>query len=72
MTISRYKNAQDINKIGYELEKEFSPVKWLPADYKKNDGYEKSLIVIKKHDMYFQEYCGCIYSYSKFQEKHKN
>ena len=72
MTISRYKNAQDINKIGYELEKEFSPVKWLPADYKKNDGYEKSLIVIKEHDMYFQEYCGCIYSYSKFQEKHKN
>lgn len=71
MTISRYKNAQDINKIGYELEKEFPGVKWLAADYKKNDGYEKSLIVIKEHDMYFQEYCGCVYSYEKYQDKIK-
>lgn len=70
MTISRYKNAQDINKIGYELEKEYQPVKWLPADFKKNNGYEKSLIVIKEHEMYFQEYCGCIYSYKAYKEKH--
>ena len=69
MTISRYKNAQDINRIGYELENEFAPVKWLPADFKKNDGYEKSLVIIKNHEMYFQEYCGCIYSYKKFQDK---
>ena len=72
MTISRYKNAQDINHIGYELEKIYGPTKWLPADFKKNDGYEKSLLVIKEHNMYFQEYCGCIYSYSKYMEKHKN
>ena len=69
MTISRYKNAQDINKIGHELEKEFEPVKWLDADFKKNDGYEHSLEIIKEHEMYFQEYCGCKYSYKKFQEK---
>lgn len=72
MTISRYKNAQDINKIGYALEEEYGPVKWLPADFKKNDGYEKSLIIIKEHEMYFQEYCGCKYSYQKYQEKVKN
>lgn len=72
MTISRYKNAQDINQIGYALEKEFPSVKWLPADFKKNDGYEKSLIIIKEHEMYFQEYCGCKYSYQKYQEKLKN
>ena len=71
MTISRYKNAQDINKIGHELEKEFSPVKWLDADFKKNDGYEHSLDIIREHEMYFQEYCGCIYSYKAYQEKHK-
>lgn len=71
MTISRYKNAQDINKIGYELEKINNPVKWLPADFKKNDGYEKSLLIIKEHEMYFQEYCGCIYSYQKYKEKIK-
>ena len=71
MTISRYKNAQDINKIGYELEKEYQPVKWLPADFKKNNGYEQSLIIIKEHEMYFQEYCGCKYSYKAWKEKHQ-
>ena len=70
MTISRYKNAKDINTIGYELEKEYNPVKWLPADFKKNDGYEKSLKIIREHEMYFQEYCGCIYSYEIYKEKH--
>ena len=71
MTISRYKNAQDINKIGHELEKEFEPVKWLDADFKKNDGYEHSLLIIKEHEMYFQEYCGCIYSYQAYLRKNE-
>ncbi len=72
MTISRYKNSQDINQIGYELEKQYSPVKWLPADFKKNNGYEKSLKIVREHEMYFQEYCGCLYSYRIYQEKLKN
>lgn len=69
MTISRYKNAQDINKIGESLQKDYPTVKWLYADFKKNDGYEKSLIIIKEHEMYFQEYCGCKYSYEAYQKK---
>lgn len=69
MTISRYKNAQDINKIGGKLQEEYPTVKWLYADFKKNDGYEKSLIIIKNHEMYFQEYCGCKYSYEAYQKK---
>ena len=69
MTISRYKNAQDINRIGHELEKEFSPVQWLDADFKKNNGYEKSLKIVREHEMYFQDYCGCIYSYKARQAK---
>ena len=55
MTISRYKNAKDINTIGEDLQKEYPTVKWPYADFKKNDGYEKSLIIIKEHEMYFQE-----------------
>ena len=70
MTISRYKNARDINTIGEELQKEYPTVKWLYADFKKNDGYEKSLIIIKEHEMYFQEYCGCKYSYEAYKKKH--
>lgn len=69
MTISRYKNAQDINKIGLRLEEEFKPTKWLCADFKKNNGYEDSLIIIRENEMYFQEYCGCIYSYKRYIDK---
>ncbi len=69
MTISRYKNAQDINKIGEELAIKYAPVKWLYADFKKNNGYEDSLLIIKKENMYFQEYCGCVYSYKKYLAK---
>jgi len=72
MTISRYKNAQDINKIGERLQLNYHTTKWLYADFKKNDGYEKSLIIIKEHEMYFQEYCGCKYSYEAYQKKLKS
>ena len=71
MTISRYKNAQDINKIGEKLQNDYPTVKWLYADFKKNNGYEKSLIIIKEHEMYFQEYCGCKYSYEAYLKKQK-
>ena len=71
MTISRYKNAQDINKIGESLQKDYPTVKWLYADFKKNDGYEKSLIIIREHEMYLQEYCGCKYSYNSYINKNK-
>ena len=71
MTISRYKNAQDINKIGEQLQHDYPTVKWLYADFKKNNGYEKSLIIIKEHEMYFQEYCGCKYSFEAYQKKQK-
>jgi len=69
MTISRYKNAQDLNSIGEELAKKHLHTKWLYADFKKDNGYEKSLLLIKEHQMYFQEYCGCLFSYQKYLEK---
>lgn len=69
MTISRYKNAQDINFIGENLEKLYPTTKWLYADFKKENGYEKSLVICKDFDLYFQEYCGCKYSFlKKFSE----
>ncbi len=61
MSISRFKNSQDLNKIGYELS-EGKKVKWLPADFKKNGGYEKSLDIVRAYKMYFQHYCGCKFS----------
>ena len=71
MTISRYKNAQDINRIGHELDELYPGVKWLDADFKKNNGYENSLLIIREHEMYLQEYCGCEFSYKTYQKRHE-
>lgn len=68
MTISRYKNAKDINLIGEKLQEKYPTIKWLYADFKKNDGYEKSLVICRENDLYFQQYCGCKFSYQKSQK----
>ena len=68
MSISRFKNSQDLNKIGLELS-EGKKVKWLPADFKKNDGYQKSLEIVKAYNMYFQHYCGCKFSIRQNKEE---
>lgn len=61
LSVSPYKNANLINKIGIELEDEFG-VKWLRSDFKKKDGYKNSILLSKKYNLYRQDYCGCIYS----------
>ena len=68
MSISRFKNSQVLNKIGLELSKD-KKVKWLPADFKKNDGYQKSLEIVKAYHMYFQHYCGCKFSIRQNKEE---
>ena len=68
MRISRFKNSQDLNKIGFELA-EGKKVKWLPADFKKNGGYEKSLDIVRAYKMYFQHYCGCKFSIRSKKEE---
>lgn len=68
MSISRYKNAAKLNEIGNALAKEYKNVKWLEADFKKENGYENSLKIIEKFGMYKQDYCGCEFSYNG---KHK-
>lgn len=61
LTLSPYKNAKLINEIGFELEKEYD-IKYLPSDFKKRDGYKKSIELSKIYNLYRQNYCGCIYS----------
>lgn len=61
LTVSPYKNAKIINEIGTSLEKEFK-VKYLPSDFKKKDGYKKSIDLAKKYNLYRQQYCGCQFS----------
>ena len=61
LSISPHKNAEMINKIGQELETECG-IKYLYADFKKRDGYKRSIQLSREYGLYRQDYCGCIYS----------
>ncbi len=58
LTVSPHKDAERINRIGEELAEEYG-VKWLPSDFKKRDGYLRSIQLSKQYGLYRQEYCGC-------------
>ena len=64
LTISPLKNAQWLNEIGQELEKEYQ-VKFLPSDFKKKNGYKRSVELSQKFDLYRQRFCGCVFSKNK-------
>ncbi|OGI20990.1 MAG: hypothetical protein A2287_03475 [Candidatus Melainabacteria bacterium RIFOXYA12_FULL_32_12] len=61
LTISPHKNAKIINEIGKELEAKYN-IYFLGADFKKNDGFKKSLDLSQKYNLYRQSYCGCEFS----------
>ena len=61
LSISPYKVSAWVNEIGDELEKKYN-VNYLFADFKKKNGYKRSLELSKIYNLYRQEYCGCIYS----------
>lgn len=62
MTVSREKNSQIINQIGKELEETHDHTKYFYSDFKKQDGFNKTVAIRKKYDLYYQNYCGCEYS----------
>ena len=61
LSISPLKNAAKLNEIGEQLAREYG-VAWLPSDFKKKDGYKRSIELSKEYDLYRQDYCGCVYS----------
>ena len=61
LTISPLKNAEKLNQIGAELASEYG-VKWLPSDFKKRNGYLRSIELSREYGLYRQDYCGCVYS----------
>ena len=64
LTVSPYKNAILLNSIGEDLSSEYN-IKWLYSDFKKKDGYKKSIELSKKYNLYRQDYCGCLFSKKK-------
>ena len=61
LTVSPYKNSQILNKIGEELENKYN-INYLYSDFKKKEGYKRSIMLSKEYNLYRQDYCGCIYS----------
>ena len=61
LTVSPYKNANLINEIGRELELKHN-IKFLYSDFKKGNGYKRSIELSKEYNLYRQNYCGCIHS----------
>lgn len=61
LTISPLKNADRINEIGAALSKEYG-IAWLCSDFKKKDGYKRSIQLSAEYGLYRQDYCGCAFS----------
>ena len=61
LTVSPHKNSTVINAMGHVVEKE-EGVEFLEGNYKKQDGYKKSIEFSKKYNLYRQNYCGCKFS----------
>ena len=61
LTVSPFKNSNKLNEIGLNLEKKYN-VKYLVSDFKKKEGYKKSILLSKEYNLYRQDFCGCIYS----------
>ena len=61
LTLSLHKNSVLINNIGQEIAKT-TGVKWLPSDFKKRNGENRSVELSEKHGIYRQLYCGCEFS----------
>lgn len=61
LTISPLKDAERLNRIGEEMGEKYG-VHFLNSDFKKKNGYKRSTELSKEHDLYRQNYCGCVYS----------
>lgn len=70
LTVSPYKNAEILNKIGKMLEEKYQ-VTFLPSDFKKKNGYKESIELSKKYHLYRQDYCGCIFSKEEREQQKK-
>ena len=61
LTVSPHKDADRLNRIGAELGERYG-VPFLPSDFKKREGYKRSIELSKVYGLYRQDYCGCLFS----------
>lgn len=70
LSVSPHKNSQWINEIGASYPQD--KTKFLFSDFKKNNGYLKSVKFADSYNLYRQNYCGCIYSYQEMLKRKKD
>ena len=70
LSISPLKNAGKINEIGQELAQIYK-VERLPSDFKKKNGYKRSIELSHEYGLYRQNYCGCVFSKRESMEREK-
>ena len=70
LTLSRHKDAVLINSIGEEIARA-TGVSWLPSDFKKRNGENRSIELSEQYGLYRQLYCGCEFSLRKREEAAK-
>lgn len=61
LTVSPYKHSKTINEIGKILEEKYN-INYLYSDFKKENGYKRSIELAKEYELYRQDYCGCLYA----------
>lgn len=70
LSISPLKDAEKLNAIGAELSEEYG-VPYLFSDFKKKEGYKRSIVLSKEYGLYRQNYCGCVFSKQQAQQTRK-
>lgn len=70
LSISPHKRADKLMEIGERLGNEYG-IAYLPSDFKKKNGYKRSIELSGEYGLYRQNYCGCVYSRQEAQEKEK-
>ena len=70
LTVSPHKNSDIINKIGHAIGESIG-IKFLYSDFKKREGYKRSIELSKEYELYRQDYCGCLFAkdWSELNEK---
>ncbi len=68
LSISPLKNSQKINQIGFDVAEKYG-VKWLPSDFKKKEGYKRSIELSREYDLYRQNFCGCVFSKKRLEKE---
>lgn len=64
LSVSPYKNSTLLNEIGKQLSDKYN-IPYLYSDFKKKEGYKRSIELSKIYNLYRQDYCGCKYSKRK-------